>query len=124
VAACYTCHKIGKQGTDFGPDLTTFAKQQPREVVAKSILAPSAEISHGYEGSRIETTDGLLIDGIVVGTDDPVIVKSMGGQTQEVWRDRVKSITPLNRSLMLPPESLGLTAEKIADIVAYLQSIK
>src|SRR5207245_1069245 len=28
VGVCYTCHKIGSQGTDFGPDLTMFGKTQ------------------------------------------------------------------------------------------------
>jgi putative membrane-bound dehydrogenase-like protein len=124
MGACYTCHKVGKQGIDFGPDLSAFGKQQPREVIAKAILTPSAEISHGFEGSRVETMDGIVIDGVVVGTDDPMIVKSMGGQTQEIWRDRIKSVTKLDRSLMFSPELLGLTPEKIADIVAYLQSLK
>jgi putative membrane-bound dehydrogenase-like protein len=122
IAVCFTCHKVGKQGIDFGPDLTAFGKTQPREVIINAILNPSAEISHGYEASRVETNDGITIDGIVVDNGDPLVVKSIGGQMQEVWRERVKSVNPLGRSLMFPPATLNLTAESISDIAAYLMS--
>jgi putative heme-binding domain-containing protein len=122
VTVCYTCHKIGAQGADFGPDLTSFGKTQPREVIVDSILHPSKEISHGYEGTRIVTTDGTAIDGIVLSTGDPTIVKCIGGQRQEIDQDKIKSSTHMDKSLMFPPEVLNLDAQKVADIVAYLKS--
>ena len=122
VAVCFACHKIGKEGVDFAPDLTQFGKTQPREVIVESILQPSKEISHGYEGTRIVTKDGLTIDGIVMSTGDPTIVKCIGGQRQEIDEDQIQSVTKMDRSLMYPPEVLGLSAGTIADIVAYLKS--
>ena len=122
AVSCYLCHKIGRNGNDFGPNLTSFGKQQPREVIVKGIIEPSADISHGFEGSRIETTDGVVIDGVILSQRNPVTIRSMGGTTQQVWRKRIKSITKVERSLMFPPELLGLTAQSVADITAYLQS--
>jgi putative membrane-bound dehydrogenase-like protein len=122
IAACYLCHKVGKQGADFGPDLTQFGKTQPREVIINGILNPSKDISHGFEGTRIETKDGLTIDGIVLAAGDPTVVKCMGGQKQEIDEERIKSVTKLERSLMFAPQTLGLTAQTVADIVAFLQS--
>ncbi len=124
VAACYTCHKIGSKGSELGPDLTAFGRTQPPEVILTSIINPSADISHGYEGQRLITNDGLTIDGIVVGNADPVIIKSMGAQTQTVARSKIKSLTPLNRSLMFSADTLGLTPQGLADIIAYLRSDK
>ena len=122
IAACFTCHKVGKQGADFGPELTQFGKTQPREVIVDAILHPSKEISHGYEGTRIETTDGIIIDGIVLTTGDPTVVKCVGGQRQEIDEEKIKSTTPMTRSLMFPPEVLGLSAQTVADLVAFLKS--
>jgi putative heme-binding domain-containing protein len=122
IATCFTCHKVGKQGADFGPELTQFGKTQPREVIVDAILHPSKEISHGYEGTRIETKDGIIIDGIVLTTGDPTVVKCVGGQRQEIDEERIKSTTKMGRSLMFPPEVLGLNAQTVADIVAYLKS--
>ncbi|NQT86169.1 HEAT repeat domain-containing protein, partial [bacterium] len=43
ITACYTCHKVGATGVEYGPDLTLFAKMQPTEVVIRSIISPSAD---------------------------------------------------------------------------------
>jgi putative heme-binding domain-containing protein len=122
IAVCFSCHKVGTQGMEFGPELTQFGKTQPRDVIVNAILNPSADISHGFDGTRIETNGGLTIDGIVVDAGDPVVIKSMGGQTQEVPKDRIKAQKPLGRSLLFVPDALGLTPQAIADIVAYLRA--
>lgn len=122
VAVCYTCHRVGKNGVDFGPDLTTFGKQQTTEVLINAIANPSADISHGFEGSEIKTTDGLTITGMVLSEGDPVIIKCMGGIVQTVPKKRITSLKKMDRSLMYPPQQFGLDAQGIADIVAFLKN--
>jgi putative heme-binding domain-containing protein len=51
-----------------------------------------------------------------------VIVKSMAGQVQTVPRKMLRSVARLDRSLMFSADMLGLSAETLADIAAYLQS--
>ncbi|MDB6140534.1 MAG: hypothetical protein JWO94_3606 [Verrucomicrobiaceae bacterium] len=123
VAVCYTCHRIGTMGAEFGPELTTFGKQQASEIIIQAIAEPSASISHGFEGSEIKTKDGLTITGIVLSNDDPLIVKCMGGMIQTVPKSRIQSVTPMTKSLMYQPQQLGLNGQTIADIVAYLKSL-
>ncbi len=123
IATCYMCHKIGDQGINFGPDLTTYGKQQPAEVIIKGIAEPSAAVSHGYEGTEIITTDGLTITGMILSSADPVIIKTMGDQNQTIPRSRIKSMSNMKRSLMYDPGNLNLSAQQIADIAAYLKSL-
>ncbi|WP_395753431.1 PVC-type heme-binding CxxCH protein [Prosthecobacter sp.] len=123
VAVCFTCHKVGQGGVEFGPDLSTFGKQQPSEVIAQAIAHPSADISHGYEGSEIKTKDGLTITGMVLSSGDPVMIKCMGGLVQTVPKERISSMKKMERSLMYQPQQLGLTPQSISDIVAYLKSL-
>ena len=123
IAVCFTCHKVGKMGVEFGPDLSTFGKQQPSEVIANAIAHPSADISHGFEGSEIKTKDGLTISGMVLSSGDPVMIKCMGGLVQTVPKERIASIQKMSRSLMYQPQQLGLTPQSISDIVAYLKSL-
>jgi putative membrane-bound dehydrogenase-like protein len=124
IATCYTCHRFGSNGIDFGPDLTTFAKQQTADVLIQAIAEPSKGISHGFEGSEITTTDGLSITGIVLTSGDPVLIKCMGGVVQTVPKKRIQSLQKLKgRSLMFEPYMLGLTEQGIADIVSYLKSL-
>jgi putative membrane-bound dehydrogenase-like protein len=122
IASCFMCHRIGDQGIDYGPNLTTFGKQQPSEVIIEAILNPSAQISHGYEGTEIKTTDGITIAGIVLAEGDPVIIKSLGGQTQTIAKSRIAIMMRIEKSLMYSPAQLGLTPQAIADMAAYLKA--
>ena len=123
IAVCYTCHRVGTNGADFGPDLSTFGRQQATEVILDAIARPSASISHGYEGSEVKTKDGLTITGMVLSSGDPLIIKCMGGLLQTVPQNRIASVTKMTKSLMYEPSQLGLTAQTIADIVAYLKEL-
>ncbi len=123
AAVCLGCHRLGDQGVDYGPNLTTYAKQQSVETVVLGIARPSAEISHGFEGVRLTTTDGVVVHGIVLSDADPVMLKCLGGVVQTIPKAKVKSLTPLPRSLMLYPSQMGLTDQSVADLVAYLRSL-
>lgn len=120
-SACLICHQIGKNGVEFGPDLTTFGRQQTSEILIQAIAQPSSSISHGFEGSEVKTKDGLIITGMVLSTGDPLLIKCMSGLIQTVPQSRIASIKKMGVSLMYPPEALGLDAQAIADVVAYLK---
>jgi len=124
ATACLMCHRIKDQGAAFGPDITAFAKMQTADVVVRSIIQPSADISNGYEGNSIETQDGISIHGIVLANGNPTIVASQGGIIQMIPRRKIKSNKPLERSLMLGAEQLGMGAQEVADVLAYLKTLK
>jgi putative heme-binding domain-containing protein len=66
--------------------------------------------------------DGTVIHGLPLTSGDPVIVQSMGGTNQMIPAGKIKSRQRLNRSLMLSSEQLGLNAQAVADLVAYLKT--
>ena len=123
AAVCYACHKFDGKGIDFGPDLTTYAKQQSLETLILNIAQPSNNISHGFEGTRVVLDDGMVITGMVLSSGDPLMIKSMGGLVQSIPRARVKEEKLLDRSLMFSPAQMGLTEQGVADISAYLRSL-
>jgi putative membrane-bound dehydrogenase-like protein len=119
--ACLMCHRIAGEGVDYGPGLDGFASRQTKEVVVTAIVDPSRDIAHGYDGAELTLTDGKKIHGIVLSNGDPVIVQSTGGAIQMIPRARIQQRQRLDRSLMLSADQLGLTAQQIADIAAYLE---
>lgn len=123
VAACYLCHRIGDQGADYGPNLTAFGRMQTAEVLIAAIVNPSDDISHGYDGTEITLKDGRKIDGLLLSSGDPLVVQSMGGLTQLIPADRVKRTGRFDRSLMMSADQLGLDAQAVADLVAYLKTL-
>jgi putative heme-binding domain-containing protein len=121
-ARCLVCHSIGGAGADLAPALDGWGRGRSPEVIATAIIRPSAEIAAGYEATELKTKDNLTIQGILIKQGDPLMLRSMGGLTQIIPADRVGSRRPMTRSLMLTPTQLGLTAQDIADLVAFLRS--
>jgi putative membrane-bound dehydrogenase-like protein len=120
--ACLLCHRIGDKGIDYGPALTGFGKAQVPEVVATAIIAPSTDIAHGYEGVAVTLKAGGEVHGLLLKAGDPLIVQSTGGLIQMIPAKQVRDRQSLGRSLMLSAEQLGLGAQEVADIIAYLQT--
>jgi putative membrane-bound dehydrogenase-like protein len=121
--ACLLCHRIGDKGVEYGPVLNGFAKAQTAEVVINAIVNPSAEIAHGYDGVQINLRDGGVVHGIQLSGGDPIVIQSMGGLTQMIPASKVRpGRNPLGRSLMLSADQLGLSAQDVADIVAFLRT--
>lgn len=120
--ACMLCHRIGDQGIEYAPNLTGFASRQTAATVIGAIIDPSADISHGYEGTEVTLKDGTIIHGLLQSSGNPVIVQSTGGLTQLIPSAKIKSRNRLNRSLMLSADQLGLDAQALADIAAFLKT--
>ena len=121
AGACLMCHRVHGKGVDYAPAIDGFASRQTRDVVITAIVNPSNDIAHGYDGSEITLTDGRKIHGLVLSGGNPIIVQSTGGVTQMIPAAQVKERKRLGRSLMLSADQLGLTAQQVADIVAYLR---
>jgi putative heme-binding domain-containing protein len=115
------CHQIKGQGFDFGPALDGFASRQTRDVVITANVNPSNDIAHGYDGTELALTFGKKVHGMVLSGGNPLIVQSTGGATQMIPAALIKERKRLGRSLMLSADQLGLTAQQVADIVAYLK---
>ncbi|MBK1832875.1 PVC-type heme-binding CxxCH protein [Roseibacillus ishigakijimensis] len=118
---CAMCHQFEGAGMVYGPSLSGWGKGQPREVIARALVDPSADIAHGYKGTEIKTKDGKTVHGLVTSPGDPLVIISTGGVEQLIPRKMIASEKDLGRSLMMSAEQLGLTAQDVADVVSYLK---
>src|SRR5262249_17290907 len=114
---CLVCHAIGGAGADVGPALAGWARGKSAAVSARAIVQPSAEIAEGFAGTELRTTDGVLIQGIVIKQGDPLMLRSRGGLTQIVPAKRIASRRRMTESLMFTPAQLDLTAQNVADLI-------
>jgi len=119
---CVMCHKINNAGPDFGPDLKGFGSRQPPDIVARSIIDPSFDISHGFEGTALNLKDGKWIDGHIIADGDPVVIRTAGGLTQRVPKRQIASRKDMDRSLMLGADQLGMSAQDVADVVEWMKT--
>jgi putative membrane-bound dehydrogenase-like protein len=122
VTRCQMCHAVGGAGAELGPVLDGWGQGKSADVIATAIVRPSAEIAHGYEGVELKTKDGVTIQGVMMKEGDPMMMRSMGGITQIIPGDRVAGRPRrLPGSLMMSAAQLGLTAQDVADLVAFLR---
>ena len=121
VARCYMCHQIDGQGVDFGPVLEGWGKGNSREVIATALIEPGKDIAHGFEAAEITTKDGHTIQGFVLFAGGSYIIKVFGGGEVSIPRKLITDTKPMERSLMMSAGQLGMQAQEVADIVAYLK---
>jgi putative heme-binding domain-containing protein len=122
---CRNCHKVGEVGRNVGPDLTAIGKKLDRPKLLESLLEPSKTIDPQFVTQLIETTDGEVVTGLLVTRDaNQVVLRLADGKERSVAADKIDLITAQQKSLM--PELLlqDLTAAQVADLLAYLSSLK
>jgi putative membrane-bound dehydrogenase-like protein len=122
-AKCATCHRVGTKGKDIGPDLTAAAKKFSAPILLDSILNPSSAVSFGFEGTKILTKEDDVYEGIVMGEGKTVLIKDVAGETHAIDAADIAERKKMKVSIM--PEFKGaLSAQELADIVAFLQAQK
>jgi putative heme-binding domain-containing protein len=124
AARCTMCHAVEGVGVNFGPSLRGWIANQGEEMFLRAVTDPSEQIAHGYSASTVRLKGGGEIQGIVLSPKDPVIVLSQGGLVQTIPAAKVAKVDPLKRSLMLSADQLGCTAQDLADLTAYVKTLK
>ena len=125
MKACFTCHKSGDIGIDFGPALTEIGDKLAREAMYVSIIDPNEAISFGYEGFNVKTKSGSTLIGYIISdSDDELVMKVPGGVSVTTKKSEIFSKDKIDGSLM--PEGLiaSISEEELVDLVEYLMTLK
>jgi len=124
VRVCSECHKLGDTGSEVGPDLRTVTTHY-KEALMADILMPNLNIESGYEEYLVEGNDGQSITGILAKeTPTTITLRRRKGEEDTVLRSSIKSMRSLSVSPM--PEDLdkNVSVEQMADVIAYVKSLK
>lgn len=123
-ALCMACHQIGNAGGQIGPNLSG-AGAMGLEGVLRNILTPNAAMEAGYRIFRVEMKNGDLIDAFYVSEDkQATIIRQPGLPDRRIDKKDIRSTKFIRRSLM--PEGLldTLQDQQVADLLAYLMTLK
>lgn len=123
--SCAGCHRVGNEGAQVGPDLSKIGAIRTRRDLLESILAPSLSLARGYESFTVETTAGLTHTGLLTRqTSEAVWLRTPERAEVRIAREDVAELAPSPQSIM--PEGLQrlLTNEQLADLLAWLESLK
>ncbi len=120
---CTDCHRIGTLGSRTGPDLTRIGVQRRAVELEQSLLDPKAEIQANNRLVRLVTADGKEVKGRLLNHDTYTI------QIID-WDENLRSFNKADlRELRfdetpMPSFKRKLSAQQIADLVAYLSSLR
>jgi putative membrane-bound dehydrogenase-like protein len=120
LVSCSRCHRVEGRGALVGPDLSTIGRTERRHIL-ESILRPSNLVAPHYQVWQIETADGKVRTGMLVGTnlDEYTYVDAKGDPFKLNTRSIVESRS-IPASIM--PDGLIdlLTDQELRDLLAYL----
>ncbi len=125
AGTCATCHVVNGVGKTVGPDLSEIGKKLSKTAMYESILFPSASISHNYEMWRVTTTDGELIDGVLVSeTDKEIVLVDAKANRLTIKTENVDE--KVRQKISIMPDNLreAMTDQQLVDLVEYLMSLK
>jgi cytochrome c oxidase cbb3-type subunit 3 len=122
-SGCAGCHRIGNEGSVFGPDLTRIGAGRAAEYIRESLINPSADISEDYAGVTIVTRDGKRVTGVRINEDTFTVQLRDASQNFQMFRkDEVQQVIPETKSLMPPYNSLS--KDDLQNLLAYLDTLR
>jgi putative membrane-bound dehydrogenase-like protein len=121
---CATCHALQlgdtRFGGDLGPELTAIRKKLAPAALLDAILNPSAAIAFGYDTYVVRTTDGELYSGFMLADGPVVALLGTDGARYAIPAEEVAAKRKQTLSTMPEGVALGLGAQDLADLVAFL----
>jgi putative heme-binding domain-containing protein len=120
---CTSCHRIKGNGSHFGPDLSEVGARTP-EQLQTSIVDPDAEIAPANRIIRVVSKNGTTTIGRLLNEDTfsvQIIDKTerlLSFQKADLREYAFETKSPM------PSFKDKLTAQELADVVAYLGTFK
>jgi putative membrane-bound dehydrogenase-like protein len=121
---CRTCHRIGNEGPNFGPELSLIGDKLSKEGLFQSIIYPSQGINNGYEGYIVHLKAGGVLSGLLLSeTWDEILLRQAGGYDQTVKKSEILKIEMMDQSLMTELAGV-ISQQQLIDLVEYLSNLK
>jgi cytochrome c oxidase cbb3-type subunit III len=120
---CLRCHRVGAQGARVAPDLSDVGALRGPASLQRSLTSPSSQMMPINRPVRAVTRDGTVITGRRLN-EDTYTVQLFDDQERLVSLTKadLREYTILTASPM--PAYTSLSPDELADLVAYLLSLK
>jgi len=123
-AQCRNCHRVGEEGRALGPDLDGIGKKYSKAQLLESILEPSKKIDPQFVSYVVETADGRVHVGLLVGkTEQQLVLRNAEGREITIPAADVELLAPQRKSLMPDLQLQDMTAEQVADLLEFLAAL-
>jgi putative membrane-bound dehydrogenase-like protein len=121
---CSVCHRVGTLGYSVAPDLVSVQNKSVADLLI-AILDPNREAQPNYNTYVVVTESGRIHNGIIVAeTSNSITLRRSEAKEDVILRTNIEEMVSSGISLM--PEGLekDLSAQDLADVIAFIKSIK
>lgn len=120
---CSNCHQIAGVGHVVGPNLQSIVNKSPADLLI-AILDPNREAQPNFATYVVETLDGKVLNGLLVGdTATSVTLRRAEAKEDVVLRSNIEMIVSNGKSLMPEGFEKDVSPAALADLLAYLKSL-
>jgi putative heme-binding domain-containing protein len=124
-AGCGRCHWVQGKGGRLGPDLSRIGAARSQAFLTAKIRNPNERLTRGYEPVTVVTTTGDRVVGIRRDEDTFSIQLFDGTERLHFFpKTRVREVLTGLRSLMPPFDVNHMSDADLADLVAYLSTLR
>jgi putative heme-binding domain-containing protein len=126
TATCAQCHRLGKAGKEFGPDLTeVFKRWKGNSIdVLREILEPSRKIDEKYQTYLFELDSGMIATGMITAEDEFAVTVQTGPTsdlTRRIPKEQIEDRRKHSASVMPIGLLNPLTKEQILALLSFLK---
>jgi putative heme-binding domain-containing protein len=123
-AECAQCHRVNGRGPRVAPDLSDIGAIRTLAALQRALLTPDESMLPIHRGVSIVTKDGRSLRGRRLN-EDTYTVQIIDEQENLVSLEKanLRSLTVASEAQM-PSYADRLTADELADVIAYLVSLK
>jgi putative heme-binding domain-containing protein len=119
---CASCHRLGNEGVEVGPDLATLTDKSPESLLV-AVLDPNRAFETKYAAFAIATVDGRVLNGLISSESaTAVTLRRQEGKDEVLLRSEIAEMTASGQSLMPEGVEKDLKPRDLADLIAYLVS--
>lgn len=122
--ACLSCHKVGRHGGSVGPELTAIGQQRTAPQIVESIFWPKREVKPEYESVLVATSDGGVLRGYKVRSDEQTLVlrdAALGSEIQ-LARSEIEEEQP-GGTLMPEGLTAAMSREQQVDLIRFVADL-
>ena len=121
---CSACHRVGKVGQQVAPDLASVKNKSDADLLV-SILDPNREAQPNFNVYTVITDQGRVYNGIIAAESaGSVTLKRAEGKQDVILRSNIDQMISTGLSLMPVGLEKDLKRQEIADVIAFVKSIK
>jgi putative heme-binding domain-containing protein len=122
--ACTKCHRVGVTGSYVAPNLSDIGTARSAGSLQRSLLDPNSQMMPINRPVRVVTKDGTIINGRRLNEDTYTLqLFDDRERLHSLMKADLKELT-ISKTSPMPSYKGTLAEEEIADVLAYLLSLK